>query len=63
VVSQLPEVEKVVVIPFIHNQESIDLSSVKNSLFLEEFLQSGLEADGTVPPLEYEQVKVGLGVH
>merc|ERR550519_269378 len=35
VVNKLEDVEKVVVIPFVHEQEKIDLSSVKNSLFLE----------------------------
>jgi hypothetical protein len=57
VVSKLPDVEKVVVIPFVHSQEDIDLSSLGSSaLFLEDFLLSGLEEDGTVPPLQYEQV-------
>jgi|LakMenEpi03Aug12_release.lakeMendotaPanAssembly.Ray.scaffolds.fasta_scaffold3256735_1 hypothetical protein len=57
VVSKLPDVEKVVVIPFVHRQEDIDLSSLGSSaLFLEDFLLSGLEEDGSVPPLQYEQV-------
>ena len=55
-VSQLGEVERVVVIPFIHSQETIDLSSVRNAVFLEDFLESGLHEDGSVPPLQYEQV-------
>jgi acetoacetyl-CoA synthetase len=55
VVSQLAEVEKVVVIPFVHKQEDIDLSGLKNAVFLEDFLRSGLDEDGTVPPLQYEQ--------
>jgi hypothetical protein len=48
-------VEKVVVIPFVHKQEDIDLSGLKNAVFLEDFLRSGLDEDGTVPPLQYEQ--------
>jgi len=56
VVNKLEDVEKVVVIPFVHEQQNIDLSSVKNSLFLEEFLQCGTEEDGSIPPLEYKQV-------
>jgi hypothetical protein len=58
VVSKLPDVEKVVVIPFVHRQEDIDLSSLGSApaVFLEDFLLSGLEEDGTLPPLQYEQV-------
>lgn len=56
VVSQLAEVETVVVIPFVHSQEDIDLATVRSAVFLEDFLQSGLDEDGAVPPLQYEQV-------
>jgi len=36
--------------------EAIDLSSVKYSKFVEDFLEFGVEADGSVPALEYTQV-------
>jgi len=55
VIKQLKEVERVVVIPFIHSEENIDISGVRGSVFVEEFLASGLE-HGDVPPLVYEQV-------
>ena len=37
--------------------EAIDLSSVKYSKFVEDFLEFGVEADGSVPALEYTQVR------
>jgi len=56
VVDKLEEVEQVVVIPFVHSQQDIDISSVKHSVFLESFLDLGKEADGSVAPLEFNQV-------
>jgi len=56
VINQLKQVEKVVVIPFVKSEEDIDLSSVRDSIFLDEFLASGKQEDGTVPPLQFEQV-------
>ena len=56
VVNKLDSVEKVVVIPFVHDEENIDLSSVQKSSFLSEFLRLGQTCDGSYPPLEYEQV-------
>jgi len=56
VVNQMEHVEKVVVIPFVHKMEDIDLSSVKYSTFLDDFLEIGIEADGYLPPLEFTQV-------
>jgi acetoacetyl-CoA synthetase len=58
VVGQLDSVEKVVVIPFVNSQEEIDCSTIKNSIFLDDFLQLGAEEDGSVPPLVYHQVKI-----
>ena len=57
VINQLKEVEKVVVIPFIHDRKEIDVSGVRNAQFLEDFLDSGLEEEGTVPELQFEQVR------
>ena len=37
--------------------EDIDLSSVKYSTFLDDFLEIGIEADGYLPPLEFTQVR------
>jgi len=56
VVNQLDSVEKVVVIPFIHEQQNIDVTSIKNSIFLDDFLELGREHDGEYPVLEYKQV-------
>ena len=42
VVNQLDSVEKVVVIPFIHDKENIDVSSIKNSVFLGNKIYFGL---------------------
>ena len=56
VVNQLTSVEKVVIIPFIHDTENINISKVKNSVFLDDFLKTGKQSDGTYPELTYEQV-------
>jgi len=56
VINQLKEVQKVIVIPFVHRKEDIDLSGVRNSVFLEDFLDSGLDETGAVPELKFEQV-------
>ena len=42
--------------PLASRQEDIDLTEIKHSMFLEEFLQAGVEKDGTVPPLTFAQV-------
>ena len=34
----------------------IDLSGIPNSVLLDEFLDSGLDQEGLVPHLEFEQV-------
>lgn len=56
VINQLKDVQKVVIIPFIYDQHEIDASGVRNAQFLEDFLDSGLQEDGSVPELEFEQV-------
>ena len=56
VVNKLDSVEKVVVIPFIHDQENIDLSGVNKAVFLDDFLETGRGCDREFPPLEYVQV-------
>ncbi|XP_060602835.1 acetoacetyl-CoA synthetase-like [Ruditapes philippinarum] len=54
VVNGLPDLEKVVVIPFVPSA-SCNISNIKNSTMLEDFYQSGL-VDGKCPPLSFEQV-------
>ena len=51
VVNQLDSVEKVVVIPFIHNKEDIDLSQIQHAVSLDEFLEAGRggERTGSTP--------------
>ncbi|XP_078599537.1 acetoacetyl-CoA synthetase-like [Branchiostoma floridae x Branchiostoma japonicum] len=52
VVEGLPELEKVVIIPYVNKKEDIDISSIPKSLFLDDFLASGKDGE-TVPPLEF----------
>ncbi|WAR03443.1 AACS-like protein [Mya arenaria] len=54
VVQGLPELEKVIVIPFVPSA-SCKISNIKSSIMLEDFLQSGI-VDGQVPVLRFEQV-------
>uniref|UniRef100_A0A8C0VTH9 Acetoacetyl-CoA synthetase n=1 Tax=Cyanistes caeruleus TaxID=156563 RepID=A0A8C0VTH9_CYACU len=54
VVKGLPDLKKVVVIPYVSSREAIDISKIPNSVFLEDFLATG---KGDQPPqLEFEQL-------
>ncbi|XP_066227278.1 acetoacetyl-CoA synthetase isoform X2 [Saccopteryx leptura] len=54
VVKGLPDLEKVVVIPYITSREKIDISKIPNSMFLDEFLATG--PGEPAPQLEFEQL-------
>ncbi|KAM8818178.1 acetoacetyl-CoA synthetase isoform 1-T1 [Rhynchonycteris naso] len=54
VVKGLPDLEKVVVIPYITSREKIDISKIPNSVFLDEFLATG--PGEPAPQLEFEQL-------
>ena len=56
VVNELDSVEKVVIIPFIHEKQNIDLGQIKHSVFLDDFLELGKNEDGSYPELVYKQV-------
>ncbi|XP_004636019.1 acetoacetyl-CoA synthetase [Octodon degus] len=54
VVKGLPDLRKVVVIPYITSKDEIDLATIPNSVLLDDFLDSG---SGEQPPqLEFEQL-------
>ncbi|XP_030647611.1 acetoacetyl-CoA synthetase isoform X2 [Chanos chanos] len=55
VVKGLPDLKKVVVIPYVRSREDTDLSKIPNSVFLEDFLATGKEGD-QAPQLEFEQL-------
>ncbi|GIY94301.1 putative phosphoenolpyruvate synthase [Caerostris extrusa] len=51
----LESLEKVLIVPT--NPDSRpDISGIRNSYFLDEFLEMGLDADGSVPTMQFEQV-------
>ncbi|GBO05019.1 Acetoacetyl-CoA synthetase [Araneus ventricosus] len=52
----LPNLEKVIIVPSKKESELKDISEIKNSCFLDEFLQLGYEKNGSVPPIVFEQV-------
>ncbi|XP_055951870.1 acetoacetyl-CoA synthetase-like isoform X2 [Argiope bruennichi] len=56
VVKDLPSLEKVLIIETKPESHTKDISTIKNSCFLDEFLELGIEDDGTIPPMEFEQV-------
>merc|ERR1719166_398650 len=56
VVEKLSSVEAVVIIPFVHQPNQIDLSCVRHSTLLEDFLQLGRDPNGDLPLLTFEQV-------
>ncbi|MGH0189723.1 UNVERIFIED_CONTAM: hypothetical protein FKN15_037799 [Acipenser sinensis] len=55
VVKGLPDLKKVVVIPYVRSRDATDLSRIPNSMFLEDFLAMGKEGDQD-PQLEFEQL-------
>ncbi|XP_021563842.1 acetoacetyl-CoA synthetase isoform X1 [Carlito syrichta] len=54
VVKGLPDLKKVVVIPYVTSREKIDISKIPNSVFLDDFLSLG--ASEQAPQLEFEQL-------
>ncbi|XP_054248663.1 acetoacetyl-CoA synthetase isoform X2 [Indicator indicator] len=54
VVKGLPDLKKVVVIPYVFSRETIDISKIPNSIFLEDFLATG--KGDQAPQLEFEQL-------
>uniref|UniRef100_A0A8C3M003 Acetoacetyl-CoA synthetase n=1 Tax=Chrysolophus pictus TaxID=9089 RepID=A0A8C3M003_CHRPC len=54
VVKGLPDLKKVVVIPYVSSRETIDISKIPNSVFLEDFLATG--KGDQAPQLEFEQL-------
>ncbi|GFT63731.1 acetoacetyl-CoA synthetase [Nephila pilipes] len=56
IVEGLPSLEKVLIVASKSNSYSKDISSIRNSCFLDEFLKMGFEDDGSVPPMKFELV-------
>ncbi|XP_006894686.1 PREDICTED: acetoacetyl-CoA synthetase [Elephantulus edwardii] len=54
VVKGLPDLKKVVMIPYVHSKEKIDISKIPNSVFLDDFLASRKREQA--PQLEFEQL-------
>ncbi|XP_055462171.1 acetoacetyl-CoA synthetase isoform X1 [Psammomys obesus] len=54
VVKGLPDLQRVVLIPYVLPREKIDISKIPNSVFLDDFLASGTGAQA--PQLEFEQL-------
>ncbi|GIY20709.1 acetoacetyl-CoA synthetase [Caerostris darwini] len=52
----LPTLKKIIIVPSTQESRFKDISDIKNSCFLDDFLQLGSEADGSVPPMQFEQV-------
>ncbi|KAG8183912.1 hypothetical protein JTE90_014302 [Oedothorax gibbosus] len=52
----LTSLEKVIIVPSKPESKFKDISGIRNSCFLEDFLKFGQKEDGSVPPLEFEQV-------
>uniref|UniRef100_A0A8C6WX63 Acetoacetyl-CoA synthetase n=1 Tax=Neogobius melanostomus TaxID=47308 RepID=A0A8C6WX63_9GOBI len=52
----LPDLKKVVVIPYARSKQETDLSKIPNSVFIEDFLATGRSEAGQFPQLEFEQL-------
>uniref|UniRef100_A0A3P9M008 Acetoacetyl-CoA synthetase n=1 Tax=Oryzias latipes TaxID=8090 RepID=A0A3P9M008_ORYLA len=56
VVKGLPDLKKVVVIPYVRSKQDTDLSKIPNSEFIDDFLASGRGEGDPFPQLEFEQL-------
>uniref|UniRef100_A0A8C6PZ76 Acetoacetyl-CoA synthetase n=1 Tax=Nothobranchius furzeri TaxID=105023 RepID=A0A8C6PZ76_NOTFU len=56
VVKGLPDLNKVVVIPYVRSKQETDLSKIPNSVFIDDFLASGRGEGDQFPQLEFEQL-------
>uniref|UniRef100_A0A8C2YW98 Acetoacetyl-CoA synthetase n=1 Tax=Cyclopterus lumpus TaxID=8103 RepID=A0A8C2YW98_CYCLU len=56
VVKGLPDLKRVVVIPYARSKQETDLSKIPNSLFIDDFLASGRGEADQLPQLEFEQL-------
>ncbi|GFT36850.1 acetoacetyl-CoA synthetase [Nephila pilipes] len=56
IVEGLPSLEKVLIVASKPDSHSKDISEIRNSCFLDEFLKMGIEDDGSVPPMKFVQV-------
>ncbi|GFU36929.1 acetoacetyl-CoA synthetase [Nephila pilipes] len=56
IVKGLTNLKKVLIVASKPDSHSKDISGIKNSCFLDEFLEQGLDADGSIPPMKFEQV-------
>ncbi|CAL1298496.1 unnamed protein product [Larinioides sclopetarius] len=56
IVEDISSLEKVIIIPSKKETLSYDISNIRNSCFLEDFLNAGRNADHEVPDLEFEQL-------
>ncbi|GFS96901.1 acetoacetyl-CoA synthetase, partial [Nephila pilipes] len=56
IVKGLPTLKKVLIVASKPDSHSKDISAIKNSCFLDDFLKLGIEKDGSVPPMTFEQV-------
>ncbi|XP_042903834.1 acetoacetyl-CoA synthetase-like isoform X2 [Parasteatoda tepidariorum] len=56
IVSNAPSIEKVIIVATKQETKSRDLSDIPKSILLEDFLDSGKNADGTIPELVFEQL-------
>ncbi|GBN79003.1 Acetoacetyl-CoA synthetase [Araneus ventricosus] len=56
IVKGLPSLEKVIIVSAKGESYSQDISEIENSCFLNEFLELGREKDGSIPPIQFEQV-------
>ncbi|GFT47462.1 acetoacetyl-CoA synthetase [Nephila pilipes] len=56
IVKGLPTLEKVLIVPSKPDSRLKNISEIKNCCFLDDFLKLGIEKDGSVPPMIFEQV-------
>ncbi|GFS35441.1 acetoacetyl-CoA synthetase [Nephila pilipes] len=52
----IPSIQKVIIIPSKKESKLKDISDIKNSMFLDDFLRLGVNANGDIPAMEFEQV-------
>ncbi|GFU59496.1 acetoacetyl-CoA synthetase [Trichonephila clavipes] len=58
IIEGLPSVERVLIVSSKPKSNTKDITSLRNSCFLDDFLKMGVEKDGSIPPMRFEQVSV-----
>ncbi|GFU94687.1 acetoacetyl-CoA synthetase [Trichonephila clavipes] len=58
IIEGLPSLEKVLIVSSKPKSNTKDITSLRNSCFLDDFLKMGVEKDGSIPPMRFERLSL-----